>query len=109
MAKPGSIFCACRNASIASSYSKLWRKRTPRTKRGCACAEPDVGKEMRPSGVAEGVCELTETTENTERNKPQRHKDTKKNNFLCVFVSPWLMRDRLNKNATKTPRHKETN
>src|SRR5262249_24533356 len=49
MAKPGSICCARRNSSIASSYSKLWRYSTPRTKNGCAAAAPDVGKEMRPS------------------------------------------------------------
>src|SRR5207247_1160802 len=52
IAKPGSIFCACRNASIASSYSKLCRYRTPRRNTGCAAAAPDVGKEMCPRSAA---------------------------------------------------------
>src|SRR5215218_6829995 len=56
MAKPASTRCAWRNASIASSYSKLWSRSRPRMKGACAAAAPDVGKETRPSdGDTDGV------------------------------------------------------
>src|SRR5437870_5410936 len=48
MANPGSIFWAWRNASLASSYSKLCRAATPRRKYGCASADPEVGNVMTP-------------------------------------------------------------
>src|SRR5262245_52603527 len=71
---------------MASSYSKLWSSRTPRVKAGCAAGEPELGKEIRPS---EGVCAcgLRAKRENTETNKPRRHKDTEKNLTLCLRVS----------------------
>ena len=49
MTKRGSIFRACRNASLASSYSKLWSAATPRRKSGCAATDPDVGNVIAPS------------------------------------------------------------
>jgi hypothetical protein len=44
MAKPASSDCASRNASAASSYSKLWSKSAPRRNAGWAAGEPEVGK-----------------------------------------------------------------
>src|SRR5438128_1988549 len=52
MANPGSIFWAWRNASLASSYSKLCRAATPRRKYGCASADPEVGNVMTPKPPA---------------------------------------------------------
>ena len=49
MAKPGSAFCASRNASFASSYSKLCMSSTPFRNAGCAAAAPEVWKSILPS------------------------------------------------------------
>src|SRR4029450_3945386 len=49
MANPGSIRSASWNDFAASSYSKLWRYRTPRVKAAWAFGEPEVGKLIVPS------------------------------------------------------------
>src|SRR4029450_10868737 len=49
MANPGAIRSASWNDFAASSYSKLWRYRTPRVKAAWAFGEPEVGKLIVPS------------------------------------------------------------
>src|SRR5919197_4554494 len=52
MAKPGSMLCACLNASFASSYSKLCSSATPQRNEDCASADPDVDRKTPPKPQA---------------------------------------------------------
>src|SRR6266849_4597222 len=74
MAKPGSTLWAWRNASLASSYSNVWSAATPRIKKGCAAAEPDVGNETAPlaAGCAATRLERARKRKTTAAQPPGR-------------------------------------
>src|SRR5262245_51225740 len=80
---------ASRNAAIASSYSKLWRSRTPRMNDACAAGAPEVGNEMRPSIGAGCASRTTAAATSTNhplagirRRKKERRRGTKKVYFV---------------------------
>src|SRR5437588_12309569 len=95
IANDGSRRSASRNASMASSYSKLWRSSTPRMKCGCAAGAPEVGKEMWPRPRRElGAWARRHRGDASHReNRPPRHRATEIQDCslrLCASVADSL-------------------